>query len=317
MNKIIKNAIKTFELEAKAIANLSDQLTDDFLLSIQSILDCKGKVIITGMGKSGIIGSKIAATLSSTGTPAIFMHPGDAYHGDLGMIDSKDIVIAISYSGQTDEILKLIPFLEENQNRIIAITGNSKSVLAKHSSFILSISIEEEACPLNLAPTASTTATLAMGDAIAVCLMKEKNFKLEDFARYHPGGNLGKRLLTKVKDIMHRTDLPVVDPLLLVKDVLFAISKSRLGLAVVVEDNIIKGVITDGDIRRNMEINPTLILDMKAKDIMSKDPKIIEGDSRINVAEELMRINKIHSLLVADEYMHLKGILELYDVAKY
>ena len=198
MNPIRQSAIDTINAEAAAVKHLTEQLTDDFEKSVKAILACKGKVIVTGMGKSGLIGKKIAATLASTGTPAFFMHPGEAYHGDLGMIESKDIVIAIANSGQTDEVLKLIPFLQYNKNVVIAMTGNPESTLAKHAHYHLNIGVEREACPLDLAPTSSTTATLVMGDALAIALIKERHFKAEDYAVFHPGGSLGRRLLTKV-----------------------------------------------------------------------------------------------------------------------
>jgi len=315
MSEIKQNAINTFEIEAAAIYNLASLLTEDYEKAVLAIRNCRGKVIVIGMGKSGLIGSKIAATLSSTGTPSFFLHPAEAYHGDLGMISKNDIILAISNSGQTDEILKLIPFLEENGNIIISMTGNSQSTLATHSNFHLNVAVKEEACPLRLTPTASTTAALVMGDALAISLMKERNFKAEDFARYHPGGNLGKHLLTKVKDVMKKDNLPIVPPYMTISEIIFIISKSRLGLAVVIENNKITGVVTDGDVRRAMEKDQKGFLHLKAEEIMSKAPKMITPDARIKEAEEIMRSNKIHSLIVNNPACELVGILELYDVS--
>jgi arabinose-5-phosphate isomerase len=315
MSTIINNAIRTFQLEAEAISNLANQLTDDYEKAVNAILACNGKVIVTGMGKSGIIGKKIAATLASTGTSAFFLHPGEAYHGDLGMISPIDVIIAISNSGQTDEILKLIPFLEENKNIIISMTGNPLSTLAVHSHFHLNIAVKEEACPLKLAPTTSTTAAVVMGDALAISLMKERNFNSEDYARYHPGGNLGRRLLTRVKDKMRKENLPCVPSSMTIGEIIFIISKSRMGMAVVTDKNKILGVVTDGDIRRSMEKDQSGFLSVDAKTIMSKSPKVISPEARINEAEEVMRQNKIHSLLVTDQTNELLGILEFYDVS--
>lgn len=315
MSEILENAQHTFQVEADAINNLSNLLTEDYEKAVYAILACKGKVIVTGMGKSGIIGKKIAATLASTGTPAFFLHPGEAYHGDLGMISKEDVVLAISNSGLTDEILKLIPFLEENGNTVISMTGDPLSILATHSHYHLNISVKEEACPFQLAPTTSTTAMIVMGDALAMTLMKERNFQVEDYARFHPGGNLGRKLLTQVKDVMRKNNLPCVSPSMTIKDVIFVISKARLGLAVVIENNTILGVVTDGDVRRTMEKSLSNFLTIRADEIMSKLPKVISPDARIREAEEIMRSNKIHTLLVANQTNNLVGILELYDVS--
>ena len=239
-NQIKQYAIDTFEAEAAAVRNLSNLLTDDFAKAVEAILKCTGKVVVTGMGKSGIIGKKIAATLASTGTPSFFLHPGEAYHGDLGMISSNDIVLAIANSGQTDEILRLIPFMQNNGNTIIAMTGNPESTLAKNAHLNLNIAVEREACPLNLAPTSSTTAMLVMGDALAIALMKVRGFRAEDYAVFHPGGSLGRRLLTRVKDVM-RKDALCVPKTMTLGDVIIAISDARLGIAAVVEDGKLIG----------------------------------------------------------------------------
>jgi arabinose-5-phosphate isomerase len=317
VNEIIKHAVRTFNIEAEAISNLSNQLTVDYENAINAMLNCKGKVIVTGMGKSGLIGTKIAATLASTGTPSFFLHPGEAYHGDLGMISKEDIIIAISNSGQTDEILKLVPFLEENGNMLISMTGNPHSTLAEHSHFHLNIAVKEEACPLQLAPTSSATAAAVMGDALAITLMKLRDFKAEDFARYHPGGNLGRKLLTKVRDVMRRDDLPCVPSSMTIGKIIFIISRARLGLAVVTENGFIQGIVTDGDIRRAMEKDGNEFMNIRAEQIMTKSPKCISPDARLKEAEEIMRSNKIHSLLVTDESNTLLGILELYAVTAF
>lgn len=314
-NTILDNAIRTFEIEANAVSNLVNLLTPDFENAVTTILNCKGKVIVTGMGKSGIVGNKIAATLASTGTPAFFLHPGEAYHGDLGMISKLDVVIAISNSGQTDEILRLIPFLEDNGNVLIAMTGQPQSTLALNSHIHLNVSVPEEACPLSLAPTSSTTVTMVMGDALAVALMKERNFQEEDFARYHPGGNLGKRLLSRVKDVMKKNGLPCVSPTTTLTNVLLEISKARLGLVIVTFEDKILGIVTDGDVRRAMEKNRKDFFDISAGEIMTKNPKTIKLDARLKEAEELMKSNKIHSLLVTDADDRLKGVLEIYDIS--
>ena len=315
MSEILKNALHTIKVEAEAISNLSNLLTQDFEKAVYAILACKSKVIVTGMGKSGIIGKKIAATLASTGTPAFFLHPGEAYHGDLGMISPEDVVLAISNSGLTDEILKLIPYLESQRNIVISMTGDPNSILAIHSQFHLNIAVKEEACPFQLAPTTSTTATTVMGDALAISLMKERNFKVEDYARFHPGGNLGRKLLTQVKDVMRKNNLPCVTRLMTIKEIIFIISKARLGLAVVIEDNKIVGVVTDGDVRRAMEKSQSEFLGISAETIMSKTPKAILPEATLKEAEEIMRLNIIHTLLVTDHTNKLLGILELYDVS--
>ena len=308
MNPIRQSAIDTINAEAAAVQHLVEQLTDDFEKAVQAILACKGKVIVTGMGKSGLIGKKIAATLASTGTPAFFMHPGEAYHGDLGMIESKDIVLAIANSGQTDEVLKLIPFLQYNKNVVIAMTGNPESTLAKHAHYHLNIGVEREACPLDLAPTSSTTATLVMGDALAIALINERHFKAEDYAVFHPGGSLGRRLLTK-------DNLPCVSKEMTLGNVIIAISDARLGIAAIVEDGKLIGVITDGDVRRAMTKYKENFFNIQAQEIMTHTPKTILPTERIVVAEEMMRKNKIHSIIVVDEENHVVGIVEFFNVS--
>ncbi len=313
ISKIKQYAADTFRVESAAISNLTSLLTDDFDNAVTDTLKCKGKLIVIGMGKSGLIGSKIAATLASTGTPSFFLHPGEAYHGDLGMISGDDIILAISNSGQTDEILKLIPFLEQNENIVIAMTGRPDSTLAKHSKYHLNVAVQDEACPLQLAPTSSTTATLAMGDAFAMALMHERGFKAEDFARFHPGGSLGRKLLTKVKDVMRSENLPCVSPSMKLSDVIIEISNARLGIAIVLDGDNIKGIVTDGDVRRAMLKYQNDFFDISAGDVMTKSPKTISENARITEAEEMMIKNKIHSVIVVSEENSLSGIIEFYN----
>ena len=313
-NQIKQYAIDTFEAEAAAVRNLSNLLTDDFAKAVEAILKCTGKVVVTGMGKSGIIGKKIAATLASTGTPSFFLHPGEAYHGDLGMISSNDIVLAIANSGQTDEILRLIPFMQNNGNTIIAMTGNPESTLAKNAHLNLNIAVEREACPLNLAPTSSTTAMLVMGDALAIALMKVRGFRAEDYAVFHPGGSLGRRLLTRVKDVM-RKDALCVPKTMTLGDVIIAISDARLGIAAVVEDGKLIGVITDGDVRRAMAKYKERFFSIQAEEIMSRTPKTLSPEARITAAEEMMRVHKIHSIIVTDDNSAVVGVVEFFNVS--
>ena len=307
-------AKEVFEIESNEIAKLSQLLTDDFSNAIEAILKTSGKFIISGMGKSGIIGKKIAATLASTGTPSFFLHPGEAYHGDLGMIEKDDIVLLISNSGETDEVLKLIPFLKSQENIVIAMSGKPQSTLANNSNFHLNVSVENEACPLQLAPMSSTTATLVMGDAIAAALMKLRDFKDSDFAQFHPGGSLGRRLLTKIKDVMKKDNLPICSQDSKVKDIIHTITAGKCGLVVVMEENIIKGIITDGDIRRVMEDQEENFFKLDAKAIMSSSPKQISADSRLIEASDIMSEKKINSLLVVNKNSELCGIVQMYDL---
>ena len=310
INKIAK---KVFEIESQAILNLSKNLTSDFEKAVIDILNSKGKLIISGMGKSGIIGKKIAATMASTGTPSFFLHPGEAYHGDLGMIEKEDIVLLISNSGETDEVLKLIPFLKNQKNRIIAMSGNSHSTLAKNSTYHLNVGVEKEACPLQLAPTSSTTATLVMGDALAVALMKKRSFQETDFAQFHPGGSLGRRLLTRVADVMKKDNLPIVSSSTSIQKIISVISEARLGLVVISDNSQLKGVITDGDIRRAMEESQETFFNLTAFELMSKNPKSIQGSEKLTVAQSLMTKSKVNSLLVV-ENKKLLGVVQIYDL---
>lgn len=303
-----------FRIEANEIANLSKLLTEDFQNAVNAVMHTKGKFIISGMGKSGLIGKKIAATLASTGTPSFFLHPGEAYHGDLGMIEKDDIVLLISNSGETDEVLKLIPFLKSQENITISMSGNPSSTLALNTNYHLNVAVEHEACPLQLAPTSSTTATLVMGDAIAVALMKLRNFKDENFAKFHPGGSLGRRLLTKIENVMKKENLPLITKDANTKEIIHTITNGKCGLVVILENKEISGIITDGDIRRVMEEQEENFFNLSAKDIMGKNPKTIHKDEKLVTASEIMGENKINSLLVVDDNKNLVGIVQMYDL---
>ena len=316
MSPIKESALNTFRAEAEAVQSLAGQLTDDFEKAVRAILATHGKVIVTGMGKSGLVGRKIAATLASTGTPSFFLHPGEAYHGDLGMIEAGDIVLARSNSGQTDEVLRLIPYLQECGNTVIAMTGNAGSTLAKNSTYHLDVSVKSEACPLSLAPTCSTTAQLAMGDALAVALMNERGFRAEDFARFHPGGSLGRRLLTRVGDVMRSEHLPTASPSSRLGEVIITISDARMGVAVILDEGKIAGIVTDGDVRRAMLKYGARFFDITADEIMTRTPKTVSVADRLTDAEQLMQDNKIHSLIVVDRDGKLAGIVELYDLMR-
>jgi arabinose-5-phosphate isomerase len=309
--QIAQQVIKT---EAEQIANLLEALDDNFEQTVNAILQSKGKVIISGMGKSGIIGKKICATLASTGTPSISLHPAEAYHGDLGMIEAQDIMLLISNSGETDEVLKLIPFLKEQGNIILSMSGNRLSTLAKNSHYHLSIAVKEEACPLQLAPTCSTTATLVMGDALAVALMQVKQFKDEHFARFHPGGSLGRRLLMTVKDVMQTKNLPHCGQHTKVHDVVHIITQGKCGLVVVLQETHILGVVTDGDIRRAMETQESTFFNLTAAKLMSTQPKIIQQTARLTEVNEIMEKHKINSVVVVNETQVLVGVVQMYDL---
>lgn len=307
-NQIAKEVI---DIEIEGLKHLGSLIDQNFQEAIKAILSSQGRVIITGMGKSGIIGKKIAATLASTGTRSFFIHPGEAYHGDLGMIHEKDVVIAISNSGETDEVVKLLGFFKDNKNIVIALTAKENSTLAKNSDHFLSIAVPKEACPLELAPTSSTTATLVMGDAIAVALMKARNFQPENFAKFHPGGSLGRKLLTKVKDVMVADNLPIVAPDDGFEKVLEVITSARLGICLVTKDSALVGVVTDGDIRRGISSFKGDIINKKAIDLASSKPTMISPEDKLVVAEELMREKKITNLIVGDKDQ-VEGILQIY-----
>lgn len=309
MSPYLSAAKKVFELESKAILGLIEHLDDNFEQAVSIILETKGRVIICGMGKSGIIGKKISATLASTGTPSFFMHPGEAYHGDLGMVTPQDVFLAISYSGETDELIKLLPFLKKNGNKIIAVTGQSESTLAQSADSFLNIKVSQEACPLQLAPTSSTTASLAMGDALAISLMEAKDFKPENFATFHPGGNLGRRLLNKVQDEMVTDNLPMVNYTSSTKEVLSVMTKIGIGIAVVQLDQKVIGIITDGDLRRAIDSTQSSFFELQAKDIMTENPEKIGKYTAMVDALDFMESKKVHSLLVCENDV-LVGIVK-------
>lgn len=305
-------AVQCIKDEAQAVMELLPQLDDNFDKAVALMYGCHGKVIVTGVGKSGHIGAKIAATLSSTGTPSFFINPLDVYHGDLGVMTKDDVVLAISYSGQTDELLRFIPMVLHMNIPIIGMSGNPGSLLAKYSTVHLHVQVEKEACPLNLAPTSSTTATLVMGDALAVALMRVRDFKPRDFAQFHPGGELGKRLLTTAYDVMRTDDMPVVPPTMHLGEAIIHVSKCKLGLAVAVVDDKIVGLITDGDIRRAMEKWQAEFFDRTVSDIMTRTPKVVSPQTKISDIQNIMNKYKIHSVLVVDDNSRLLGVVDHY-----
>lgn len=299
--------------EAQAILNLIPQLDENFEKAVELMYHCHGKVIVTGVGKSGNIGAKIAATLASTGTPAFFINPLDAYHGDLGAMTSEDVVLALSNSGQTDELLRFIPILLHMHVPIIGMSRNPDSLLAKYSTVHVKVYVEHEACPLNLAPTSSTTAALAMGDALAVALMRVRDFKPRDFAHFHPGGELGKRLLTTAEDVMRTDDLPIIPQDMHLGEAIIEVSRGKLGLGVALnDDKTIAGIITDGDIRRAMQKWQAEFFDHTVADIMTREPKTVLPNVKVSEIQGIMHRYKIHSVLVCDKEKHLLGIVDSY-----
>ena len=304
--------IQAIRDEAESLLDLIPKMDDQFDGAVDMMLACKGKVIVTGVGKSGHIGAKIAATFSSTGTPSFFINPLDVYHGDLGVMSANDVVLAISNSGQTDELLRFIPMVLHMQIPIIGMSGNPKSLLAKYSTYHLNVSVEKEACPLNLAPTSSTTATLAMGDALAIALMEKRNFQPQDFAQFHPGGELGKRLLTTAQDVMITENMPLISADMHLGQAIIHISKGQLGLGVAIENGCIAGMITDGDIRRAMEKWQAEFFNHTVEDIMTRTPKTVGPQAKISEIQKLMNKHKIHNVLVVDEENHLLGIVDRY-----
>ena len=312
--QILEVARKAIHTEMLSLKRMEDTLGDEFATAVEMILGSRGKCIVTGMGKSGLVGRKIAATLASTGTPSFFLHPGEAFHGDLGMISKEDIVVALSYSGETDEILKIVPFIHSNGNKLVSMTGNPDSALAKNSDVHLDVGVKEEACILHLAPTSSTTAQIAMGDALAVSLMQMRGFTSVDFARLHPGGSLGRRLLMTVGNVMRDHDLPVVAPDCPAAEMIHAISKGGLGLIVICEGERIEGIVTDGDIRRAMERSGADFINLRAADILTRDPKRIHPEEKLIEAEKMMTRHKITSLLVTDRDERLAGVIQIYDI---
>ena len=307
-------AIQCIRDEAEALLELIPQIDDNFDAAVSMMFNCHGKIIITGVGKSGHIGAKIAATLSSTGTPAFYANPLDIFHGDLGVMTSDDVVLALSNSGQTDELLRFIPMVRHMHVPLIAMTGNEHSLLAKYSDIHLKCRVTKEACPLNLAPTSSTTAALAMGDAIAIALMQVRKFKPRDFAQFHPGGELGKRLLTTAADVMRSDDMPIIPEDMHLGEAIIHVSKGKLGLGVSLSpDNRVTGLITDGDIRRAMERWQAQFFDRTVSDIMTRTPKTVLPTTKITEILRIMHKYKIHTVLVVDTNQHLVGIVDHYS----
>jgi arabinose-5-phosphate isomerase len=312
----IKNiALSTINNEAESVINLKNYIDNQFAKCVEIIYECKGRIIISGIGKSANIGAKIVSTFNSTGTPAIFMHAADAIHGDLGIIQPDDIIICISKSGNTPEIKVLVPLIKSMGNKIIAMHGNSHSYLAQQADYSINCSVEKEACPNNLAPTSSTTAQLVMGDALAVALLECRGFTTSDFAKYHPGGALGKQLYLKVSDLSVNNELPKVSKNTDVKNTIIEITSKRLGAAAVVEDDIIVGIVTDGDLRRMLQNNIPIEL-LKAKDIMSLHPKTIRKDELAVTALNVMKQNNITQLLVVDVNNKYVGVIHLHDLLR-
>jgi arabinose-5-phosphate isomerase len=313
----IEQAKKVLKIESDAIRDMSRRLGTEFNQAIELLAKCHGRVIVTGMGKGGIIGQKISATLASTGSPSLFLHSAEAIHGDLGRVTRQDVILAISNSGETEEVIRLLPLIKKIGAKLIALTGNSKSTLARYSDVVLDVSVKKEACPLGLAPTASTTVTLAMGDALSVCLLKDKGFREQDFAFYHPGGALGKRLLLKVEDIMrHGAANPVVTENILVRDVLLKITQARAGAASVVDSKgRLSGIFTDGDLRRHLKSDADLSL-KKVKDVMTKDPVTIVKDGLASEALRILKDKRIDEIPVVDPKGRPIGMLDVQDLLK-
>jgi arabinose-5-phosphate isomerase len=314
---VIKRAKEVFEIESQAIRSLKGRLGKGFIKAIELILKCKGRVVVSGMGKTGIIAQKFSATLASTGTPSLFLHTAEAIHGDLGKVTHDDIVIILSNSGATEEMKQFLPILKKIGAPIIALTGNSKSVLAKYSDVVLDVSVKKEACPLGLAPTASTTATLAMADALAVCLLERKGFQEKDFAFFHPGGALGRRLLLTVQDIMRQGQAnAIVREDKLVSEVLVAITRARAGSAIVVDKNgKLKGIFTDGDLRRHLATDQNLPSRL-IKEAMTKNPTVVNKDMLAAEAMRILQAKKIDEVPVVDKFMHPVGLLDVQDLLK-
>lgn len=314
---ILKRAREVLEIEACAIRAMKGRIGVNFEKALSLILKTKGRVVVSGMGKTGIIGQKFSATLASTGTPSLFLHTAEAIHGDLGKVKSDDVVIIVSNSGSTEEMKQLLPLLKKIGSKIIALTGNKDSVLAKYSDVVLDVSVKKEACPLGLAPTASTTATLAMADALAICLLEKRGFKEKDFAFYHPGGALGRRLLLKVEDIMRRGPAnPIVNEENKVSEVLLKITQARAGSATVVDKKgKLKGIFTDGDLRRHLEIDEQLPR-RKIKDVMTKNPTVVRKEMLAAEALRILQEKKIDEVPVVDKIMHPVGLLDVQDILK-
>lgn len=313
MSKYKDIAIQCLKDEAAAVNGLIKNIDEGFDKAVELILHCKGKLIVTGVGKSGHIGAKIAATMSSTGTPSFYVNPLDVFHGDLGVITNEDVVLAISNSGETDELLRFLPYLLHNNIPVIGMSGNPNSKLAQYSQVHLNTAVEREACPLGLAPTSSTTAGMAMGDALACALIEARHFEADDFAHFHPGGSLGKRLLTTAGDVMRKDDLPVIPPTMKLGEAVIHVSNGRLGLCVAEEDGKIVGIITDGDVRRAIQNSQDSFFQLTVNDIMTRSPKIVSPETKIADVEKILNSNKIHCVLVADADCHLLGIVDSFS----
>jgi len=314
-NEIKEIAVQVIRKEKKAVEKLEKYINNDFSEAVKTIFSTKGRVIITGIGKSANIGMKIVSTLNSTGTPAIFMHAADAIHGDLGIIQTDDVIICISKSGNTPEIKALIPLIKNTSNPLIAIVGNTDSFLATQADLVLNTTVDEEADPNNLAPTTSTTAQLVMGDALAVALLQCRKFTAQDFAKYHPGGALGKQLYLRVEDLYKQNDKPMVSPNTGVRDIILEMTSKRLGCAVVVQDDRVEGIITDGDLRRMMKANDSFA-HLQAKDIMTVNPKTISEGEYATKALTMMRASSITQLIVVDHQNHYLGVVHLHDILR-
>lgn len=310
---VVQQAQAIIALEVGALQAMSQRMDAGFERAVNIVMGMRGRVVVVGMGKSGIVGQKIAATLASTGTPAFFVHPGEAFHGDLGMIKPIDVALLISNSGETEELLRILPFLKYQQNKIIAMTGNTGSTLARHADVVLDVGVEREACNNNLAPTSSTTCTLVMGDALAVALSVERNFQPEDFARFHPGGSLGRKLLTRVKDVMHG-DLPFVRTGSSLNETVLVMTAGRLGVALIVDtEQRLKGLLTDGDLRRAL-VKPDISMNDSVDAYMTVNPLTVDAEVKLMDAENLMRARKIRCLVVTSaEQPGPVGLVELFD----
>lgn len=296
--------------EAAAILNIIPQLDEQLDRVVELLLHCTGKVVITGVGKSGHVGEKIAATLASTGTPAFYINPLDAFHGDLGMITQSDVVVALSNSGQTEELLRIVPFLKEHKIPLVGISGNADSLLARNADLHILLHVAEEACPLNLAPTSSTTVQLAFGDALAIALMEVRHFQARDFAQFHPGGSLGRRLLTIASDVMRTENLPLLSPSMSLAEAVILVSKGKMGMAVVMEGDRVAGVITDGDVRRTMQARREDFFDVTVGEVMTRQPKSVGPDTKLPMVQRMLQENNIHAVPVVDAEHHLLGIVD-------
>lgn len=305
----LQTAKETLDLYTQEIDRLKQRLSDEFNQAVELMLHCEGRVVVAGIGKSGLVGKKMVATFASTGTPSFFLHPTEAFHGDLGMLKPIDVVILISNSGETDDVNKLIPSLKSFGNKIIAITGNPHSTLGKYADVVLNIHVEREACPNNLAPTTSTLVTMALGDALAIALINARDFRAEDFARFHPGGSLGRKLLCRVRDVMN-PNVPVAEPSATFSECLSVMNEGRMGVAVIMQAGELCGIITDGDIRRTLAKFGAESLNKTAEQIMSRSPKTIADSTFLGKAEEMMKALHIHSLVALDEHGEVSGLME-------